>query len=406
MRGSSLLLSTISVLALIAGALLLLRSTDESGSAGPVPATTPITEPPVTRSPVTPPPVTPPPVTLPPLSIESTLSVERYDAEALDRFLATLDKATPTTKASAPSGPVPVGTAQDDSPFDLAVAKHVGAVVYDVATTPGWVWAVAENGLHRVDRATGSIDTTIELPRVSPDLPPGYKANLEAHAGTLWVAHGNVLARVNPESAKVTGTIELDGWGGYGTRPLAVDETGVWVATPSRVLRINPEDLQVSGELPLSASGLVVGAESVWVLVGQTVVRIDPSTLKTVASVTLSRSVGYPSIGTPMTFGQDAVWISTTGLSRIDPETNEVSIVRADPDCCAVVIGFVGDYILAYGLTESDGTVIIDLDSRELEQVFTSRSAVFAIHGDAEGFWAVASRSAMLYRYDLRPDTP
>ncbi len=134
--------------------------------------------------------------------------------------------------------------------------------------------------------------------------------------------------------------------------------------------------------------------------------RIDAATTEILASIPLSGSVGYPSIGTPMTFGQGAVWVSNAGLTKIDPATNQVSRVYSDPNCCAVVVGFVGDYILAYGLDDSHGTVIVDPENRQLERVFTSGSAVFAIHGDTDGFWAMASRSAMLYRYDLRTDLP
>jgi hypothetical protein len=209
---------------------------------------------------------------------------------------------------------------------------------------------------------------------------------------------------VSSESATVTGTIELDGWDRFGTRPLAVDESGVWVATSNRVLRINPEDLQVTGELTFRASGLVVGADSVWVLADQRVTRIDPATLKTMASITLSRSVGYPSIGTPLTFGQGAVWFSAGGLSRIDATTNEAETVHSDPDCCAVIVGFVGDHILTYGLLDH-GIALIDPDTRGgLKRVATTPSAVFAIEGDEDGFWAVASRSGMLYRHDLRTE--
>ncbi|MEN8113345.1 MAG: hypothetical protein ABFS21_03060 [Actinomycetota bacterium] len=265
-----------------------------------------------------------------------------------------------------------------------------------MATTPGWVWAAVGTGLHRIDPITGSVDFTIDLPSIR-------KANIEVDDGALWIIHGMTLTRVDPETAAVTGTIGLSPWIEGGTRPLGVTPDGVWVAAESRLLRIDKDDMGVAEELPLALtpSGLAVGADSVWALVGQSVLRIDPATLEIVAAVPLPGTVFHPAIGTPLTYGQDTLWISAGGLSRLDPATNEASIIVDDPECCGpIALGFAGEAVIACGLLDKD-IVLVDRDTGEVESIFTPSTGVFAIEGDPDGLWAAAPRSGMLYRFDL-----
>jgi glutamine cyclotransferase len=297
--------------------------------------------------------------------------------------------------------------------FELSAEINVGtggAYVYDVAITPGWVWAVVQDeNLYRINPATGSIDTTIAL-------PSSAGANIEVDDGALWVIHGSTLTRIDPETAEVTGTIEIVGpWEGR-MRQLAVGLDGVWVAAGNRVLRLDEDDIEISGELPLSVmpSGLVVGADSVWVLIYQddvaSVLRIDPTTLGIVATIPLQGSIFRPSLGTPMTYGHDAVWINASGLSRLDPKTDQVSIVLNDPNCCGpTAVGFTSDRIIAAGLLEDKNEiVIVDTDTGELETAsdFRFDMGVFTIAGDTDSFWAAVNRTGTLYRFEISAEQP
>lgn len=320
---------------------------------------------------------------------------------------------SPTTTLPPSTTNAPVMPVQEM--FELSAEIDLetgGAYVSDVAITPGWVWAVVEGAdLYRIDPATGSIDTTISLPWST-------FANIEVGDNALWVFRGAALTRIDPETAEVTGSIEIVGsWEGR-TRQLAVGLGGVWVVAGNRVLRLDEDDIEITGELPLSAypSGLVIGADSVWVLVYQPVVeaysvlRIDPTTLEIVVTIPLGVSVFHPIYGTPMTYGHDAIWINASGLSRLDPTTNQVTIVLNDPNCCGPsAVGFTGDRIIAAGLLEDkNAIVIVDPDTGELEYAsdFRFTTGVFAIAGDTDSFWAAATRSGTLYRFDMSAEQP
>ncbi len=303
--------------------------------------------------------------------------------------------------------------------FELSAEINLGtggAYVLDVAITPGWVWAVVQDeDLYRMDSATGSIDTTISLPSLT-------FANIEVGDSALWVLHGAALTRIDPETAEVTGSIEIESGalrGSQGrTRQLAVGLGGVWVVAGNRVLRLDEDNIEITGELPLSAypSGLVIGADSVWVLVYQPVVeaysvlRIDPTTLEIVATIPLPGSVFHPIYGTPMTYGHDAIWINASGLSRLDPKTNQVTIVFNDPNCCGpTAVGFTSASIIAAGLLENKTViVIVDPDTGELKPASDSGfgSLVYAIAGDTDSFWAADTRSGTLRRFDMSTEKP
>jgi streptogramin lyase len=164
-------------------------------------------------------------------------------------------------------------------------------------------------------------------------------ADVDVGYGAVWLTGRGVLRRIDPRTNRIVATIPT---------PLTVDhyasvafgEGSVWVTSGSRaegvVYRVDPAANRVSAavEVPGGAFGIVVAAGAVWVtqhdpsqppgpapgVVGPGVVaRIDARTNRLLAPVQL------PSTPLTIRYGLDAIWVTGSGVSRIDPRSGTVT---------------------------------------------------------------------------------
>ena len=162
--------------------------------------------------------------------------------------------------------------------------RFEGIPGFTVAKDGDTVWGVDENGnVVRVDMATGEELASIDVPE--------EPKQIVLAADAVWVAcdAGNALVRIDPDAAEVTDTVDV----GFG-----------------------PVELEL-------------GFDSLWVRNRQLeLVRIDPETAEVLATIT-----GFgtsPSLG--LSFGGGYVWASNpTGISAVDPDTNELAFEIAAP---------------------------------------------------------------------------
>lgn len=229
----------------------------------------------------------------------------------------------------------------------------VGGAVWAVASVPGAVWVQVDppvDAMVRLDSSSLKVTARVE---------GGRRGAFDGE--DLWIARGDSLLRVDPESGEVRGTIPTEE-----ASYVALGEGAVWTSGGSTVARIDPNREQVVERIPVGrclepkeleaghgalwlackgngvvlrldvqknrvaatirtgagAHDLAMTEDAVWVTNYEesTVARIDPKRDKVVAKV---REVGG---GVGILSADGLVWAaSSTGIARIDPKTNEIS---------------------------------------------------------------------------------
>jgi Protein kinase domain len=162
-----------------------------------------------------------------------------------------------------------------------------------LAAGPNAIWAGSSRAISRIDPSTSQLRG-----RASEAWGP------MAHGfGSLWVAAAE-LERLAPATGRTIATVRL------ADEPHDV-ETGfgsVWVASGGAIVRIDPEEDAVVQTYPVgdSALGVAVGAGAVWAASdGGFLARIDPDT----DQVTVARIGGAPR---KVAVGGGVVWTSVT----------------------------------------------------------------------------------------------
>lgn len=100
----------------------------------------------------------------------------------------------------------------------------------------GGVWVADCDVVRRIDPATNAFTQKVRVP--SPSRSAGTRG-LVLGLGSVW-AQSDVLARIDPTTGRVRGTLALDPalvWGEYS---IAIGFGSVWVRQMDRILRINP----------------------------------------------------------------------------------------------------------------------------------------------------------------------
>jgi ABC-type branched-subunit amino acid transport system substrate-binding protein len=148
-----------------------------------------------------------------------------------------------------------------------------------------WVLGLEDSTLSRIDPETKKVVKRFRLRQAPTDIAAG--------AGAVWVKGDGILARIDPDTGKATGTVKL------------------------------PETVE-NGDLPFQNWGfpqIAVGAGAVWAINGdRTVSRIDPDTGRRVARIVVDAAT--------IAAGREGVWFisadDTRAVTRIDPSTNRV----------------------------------------------------------------------------------
>ena len=304
-------------LALLAGLAVTGRVVAERPKAGPA-TTTPATI-------AAPPPVTP----VQPSPVVATIGIGGFSygmaAGAGALWVAGSDHVTRIDPASnSVVARIPVG-ATGSGPADVAFGG--GAV---------WVPVAAPGALFAIDPATNKVTA-----RISLGGPLRGPISVSATRGAVWVAccgqtgaaasdAGGTLFRVDPLRERVVAEIALP------ANPVAVaaDPSAAWVATAGgRVLQVSAKRNRVIGGVDAGGTlgfsqTLAVGAGALWLAdpFDEQVVRIDPKTRRVVARIPAGAA-------TTLAVTRDAVWvISSLGLLRVDPATDQVVATASDPD--------------------------------------------------------------------------
>jgi hypothetical protein len=221
-----------------------------------------------------------------------------------------------------------VGCAATASPVATSVPASSSAGPTSIATD--WPTPSATDEKPAASPSPSTVAFTAELDiGGGPDLPTEAFGSLWVVAldGPLMDGSPPVVHRIDPADNRILATIEVPGrtCQGIGASPEAV-----WVCADDALLRIDPTTNEIAATVavptPLMVSRLAYGAGTVWAFsttaVGpDTVVRVDPATNGVVASVPL------PSVAGTMSFGHDALWVTSPtsdALLRIDPASNAV----------------------------------------------------------------------------------
>jgi ABC-type branched-subunit amino acid transport system substrate-binding protein len=302
-----------------------------------------------------------------------------------------------TTGGDSESEPLGNGVAQlGPTRGELAGFTSTEAIPGNVAVGEGAVWVLNTEGdepILRLDPETGEITDTFTS--------GGQPGELAAGEGALWA--GNVggkdivnaivsVSRIDPDSGEVTRTVKLPGGGGQGVLPtaglprIAVGAGAVWAINPDgSVSRIDPETGRVVARIDFDRQAwtIAAGDEGVWFLSldapcavecvtsidprrnrpGKTIEfgagflwgiavgggavwatdqsegllwRIEPGPEPTTRTIDVGHGVTY------VAFGDDAPWVGNYvdgTVSRVDPETNEVTAKTAVGTPQALAVG-------------------------------------------------------------------
>ena len=210
-------------------------------------------------------------------------------------------------------GAIDTGTGQ------VALALPVSSPPTSVAVGDGSIWVVsaAAGTLSRIDAKTDLItQITVGSDPVAVAVAPN---------GTVWVANSGdgTVSRVSPENNQVVGPpLRV----GAGPSALVATNNAVWVANmlSASVSRISlPSEDVKSIPVGSEPAGIAAGDGSIWVANegDGTVYSLDQ---RTAAQVAAPIQVGSGLTG--VAFGSGAAWVvDSTGLSRIDPQSNSVT---------------------------------------------------------------------------------
>ena len=185
-----------------------------------------------------------------------------------------------------------------ETSWTLPNAGEFTAFDFDVgagwlAEAPNAIWAGSSRALSRIDPSTERLE-----PRRSAAWGP-----MAYGFGSLWVL-GRGLERLSAATDAVVGTVDLVGGGA----DVATGFGSVWIADDEMqaVLRVDPRQEAVVRTYDVGGSplGVAVGADAVWAASDDgTVSRIDPET----DEVTLVRVGGAPRV---VDVGAGEVWVS------------------------------------------------------------------------------------------------
>jgi len=213
-----------------------------------------------------------------------------------------------------------------------------------------------EGQILRIDPDTGIVLSTIDIGEA-----PLWDPMIESGFDAVWVAWGNLLLRVDPNTETVetvtdtlvNGHDDLPGNEVYGR--LAVGEGAVWLLDDvSSLIRIDPTTSTVTDTIYLQGNrrSIEVGGGSVWVLIDEELydgrlLRIDPETLDTTPTARISNLL-FPGSGRPLAFGEGALWITNqAAVTRIDSDSGSISALIPVPGagCGPLAIGFGGGMV-------------------------------------------------------------
>lgn len=308
--------------------------------------------------------------------------------------------AAPPARSGASSTAAPTETSAP-RPSALVTPKptHRTAIIDNFdAGGPGWAMTKAGGALWiqvdppvdaivRIDAETGS---------ATPAVPGGQKAKSGPEG--LWVLGGDWLVRLDPAAGTESLRVPMGG-------AFALGEGAVWLLNSSGLHRIDPETGAV--DKPIAVRGdpacgtmkdLTVAFDSAWVACKEGhVVRIDLGT---------GDATNIPTAAGAHTFAvtKEGVWVTNYqagSVSRIDPETNEVTTIAGAGSGVGITTG--DGYVWAatpIGIAKIDpGTATIE------DTIAIGLGEYYELVWDDGVIWA-STRGDRVLKVDVSGSTP
>ncbi len=227
----------------------------------------------------------------------------------------------------------------------------------------------------------------------------GFAQGLAFGAGSLWVASGDRLARVDPSDDRVLASIPIAS-DDSGPAGVAFGASAVWVpvAVPGSVWRVDPASNKVVAKIPLGESlagfiGVSATDGAVWVSSGEQqdgerggiLMRIDPDRNRVTARVPL------PTVPTDVAAARDSVWVATTSGQVLQVEAGRGRVIGAVDT--GGPLGFTQTIALGHGsvwLADPLAGMVLRVDPADLRVVARiPTGAVTALAFGSGGVWAV-----------------
>ena len=222
---------------------------------------------------------------------------------------------------------------------------NVGSRVFNLATAPGAVWAVANitGTATRIDSRSGKVTATVHVGNAPYDIEGGF--------GSAWVSNSGdgTISRIT--GSRVVATIRVGG------EPNGLSAVGrfIWATDyhGGRLLRVDPRTNRVTGTLALPGADWVTGYRGSLYVSQETnvVTRVDARTLRVIGRVTVKRNP----LGSAIVKGE--LWVPCIDSGRIvvvDPAA--MNVVRELPGGAGLIVVLpVGDHVW---VSHSTGTTI------------------------------------------------
>ncbi len=147
----------------------------------------------------------------------------------------------------------------DPATNEVASTIHIGGPIQGLAVGDGSVWVTVPDGVastvYRVDPSTERVVDTVRV---------GEAAGSVVFAeGSVWVNHewaGGSVDRIDPATDHVAATLDVPA-------VQAVGDGALWVATGDEVVRMDPDSGDAQARIPIPrAQDVVVEGSTVWVL--------------------------------------------------------------------------------------------------------------------------------------------
>ena len=236
------------------------------------------------------------------------------------------------------TGPTP-GQAQTLSPRteqelpDITSVRRAGAEAIRAPSSADWV--LLDFGLawvSKVGKGIGVYDAETGRLQGSVAVPQSPCASMDSGFGALWTATCGTqgVARINPETGKVTGWVAVD-VPAEGESSIGAGEGGIWAIADGddcsgcALVRIDPETLDIADtyDVPEGGTAVRAGLGGIWItyFAEDRVVRVDPETGTVVSEIDVGSGPRFLDVG------EGGVWVmnqSDGSVSHVDPTSDRV----------------------------------------------------------------------------------
>ena len=288
------------------------------------------------------------------------------------------------------------------SPSGPRATASASASEGDPDALPGFVtdvraMAVADDGLWVASGYPGivqKLDTTTRRPVLSVRVA-GTPNFLAVASGSVWVAHERTggLDRINADTGAILGRLDT------GPGALAVGAGSLWFAGHDELMQIDLATGAVIETTPVdhpADHGIAADDNGVWLAAPTGITRVDPRSNEVSAVV--------DEHAWKVAIGGGAVWaIHGTEILRIDPTTNEV-VARIGGLPLTEDIAWGGGALWAVGPQSSDESALLAQIDPSINQVVARTplgNGAQAVVVDGTSVWAATLDDPVIWRFDL-----